>query len=64
MEKFNDEKMSKANIGNFIIGFGKYKGEKFCNADKKYLKWLNEKNFFENDQYRWNKYIKNYIEKL
>lgn len=63
-ETKNDDKMSKADIGKFKLKFGKNKGKTFAECEKDYLKWMNEESIFENDEYKWNKYIREYIQKL
>ena len=59
-----DDKMGSVDIGKFKLKFGKHKGKTFAECDKAYLKWTLDENIFENDEFKWNKYIRNYIAKL
>lgn len=59
-----DDKMGSVDIGKFKLKFGKNKGKTFAECDKAYLKWTLDENIFENDEYKWNRYIRDYIAKL
>ena len=39
-----------ANIGDFVMKFGKHKGKKFSQVEKEYLKWCLETDIFADDQ--------------
>ena len=60
-DKKIDDKMSKADIGKFKLKFGMHKGKTFKEVETDYLKWMNEQNIFANDEYKWNKYIRENI---
>ena len=44
--------------------FGKHKGQKFSEVDKDYLKWCLENDIFDDDKYKWNSKIREYIKNL
>tara|TARA_B100001094_G_scaffold135760_1_gene131451 strand:+ start:5031 stop:5231 length:201 start_codon:yes stop_codon:yes gene_type:complete len=60
----NKPKQRKANIGDFVMKFGKHKGKKFSQVKKEYLQWCLETDIFADDNYKWNAQIRNYIEQL
>ena len=51
-------------VSNFTLKFGKFKGKKFSEVDKDYLQWCLDKEVFDNDKYKWNSMIREYIKNL
>ena len=51
-------------VSNFTLKFGKFKGKKFCEVEKEYLQWCLDKEVFDNDKYKWNSTIREYIKNL
>ena len=67
MTTTEEEEIAKprmADIGDFVMKFGKHKGKKFSQVKKEYLLWCLETDIFADDQYKWNAQIRNYIEQL
>ena len=55
---------NKIKTGDLKVMFGKFKGKKYGEVDTGYLKWLNEKGFWDDStRYSVNAEIKAYAEK-